>query len=81
MYGPLNVKFEIEHHHSMLPSELLDECNDKSLHNLSTVVFSPLFSLDVKYINTVQRSTEYFNVHYKIPLSLSSRLKIIVEIS
>jgi hypothetical protein len=80
MNGPLNVKFEIEHHRNMLPSELLDECNHKSPYNLSNVVFSPLFSLDVKYINTVQRSTEYFNVHYKMSLSLN-RITIIVEMS
>jgi len=81
MHGPLNVKFEIEYHRNILPSELPDECKDKSPHNLSTVVFSPLFSLNVKYINTLQRSTEYFSVHYKMSLSLSNRLTIIVEIS
>ena len=81
MHGPLKVKFDIEHHRNMLPSKLLDECKDKSPYDLSTVVFSPLFSLDVKHINTVQRSTEYFSVHYKLSLSLSNRLKIFVEIS
>jgi len=65
----------------MLPSELLDECKDKSTRNLSTVVFSPLLPLYVKYINTLQGSTEYFNVHYKVSLSLSNRVTIIVEIS
>jgi hypothetical protein len=71
MHAPLNVKIEIEHHRNMFPSELLDECKDKSPYNLSNVMFSPLFFLDVKHINTVQRCTEYFNVHYNsyVPVS------------